>query len=62
MEEIKAALKLLQEAILELEAAVHVHKKNQNQNSSRIQELKDVIRNTHDRLNHVLEQVKKGEK
>ncbi len=61
MEKIKNALTGLEQAVLKLESAIHTNKKEQNKNTEQINQLKAVIRRTHDRLDKALIDYHKGE-
>ena len=55
MEQIKEAIKNLEQSVIRLEAAVHATKKNTTQTTEEIATLKNVIRQTHDRIDHALQ-------
>ncbi len=61
MEQIKSAITQLEQAVLKLETAVHVSRKEQTQSLEKISELKNAIRHTYDRLDKALDAYKKGE-
>jgi len=54
MEQIKQAIKNLEQSVLRLESAVHATKKNNGRASEEIATLKNVIRQTHDRIDRAL--------
>ncbi len=54
MEEIKEALKSLEQSVLKLEEAVHVAKKEHIHAIEELQELKSVIKTTYHRLDSAL--------
>ena len=54
MEQIKQAIKNLEQAVLRLESAVHTTKKNNSLATEQIATLKNVIRQTHDRIDRAL--------
>lgn len=61
MEQIKSAITQLEQAVLKLETAVHLSKKEHTQSMEKISELKQVLRRTYDRLDKALDTYKKGE-
>lgn len=61
MEQVKNALKTLEDAVVRLEQAVHAHKKNTVQANERIVELKGVIKTAYARLDKALLSFKKGD-
>lgn len=60
MEQMKNALNALETAVLRLETAVHVSKKAKGQSKEQIDELKQAIKTTYDRLDKALVAYKKG--
>ena len=59
MEQTKNALTTLEQAILKLETAVYTTKKTQAQLSEQVIELKQVIKDTYQQLNTLIEQFQK---
>ena len=55
MEQIKEAIKNLEQSVIRLEAAVHATKKNTTRTTEEIATLKNVIRQTHDRIDRALQ-------
>lgn len=60
MEQMKNALKALESAVLRLETAVHVSKKELTQSKEKIDEFKGALKTTYDRLDLALDAYKKG--
>jgi len=60
MEQTKAALTSLEQAVLKLESAVYASKKTQSQLAEQVADLKQLVRATHDRLNTVIDTYRKG--
>lgn len=54
MEQIKQAIKNLEQSVLKLENAVHTSKKNAGHTAEEIATLKNVIRQTHARIDKAL--------
>lgn len=54
MEEIKKAINGLEQALVELETALHQTKKDKEQALEKVSELKEVIHTTHTRLDNAL--------
>ena len=54
MEQIKQAIKNLEQSVMRLESAVHATKKNNSRAMEEIATLKTVIRQTHDRIDRAL--------
>lgn len=54
MEQIKQAIKNLEQSVLRLETAVHTAKKTNTRTTEEITTLKKVIRQTHDRIDKAL--------
>ena len=61
MEQIKQAITNLEQSVLRLEAAVHAAKKNNGRAVEEIATLKNVIRQTHDRINKALTRYQQSE-
>lgn len=61
MEQIKDALKSLEESVLKLETAVYNSKKGRVEAQEKVAELKNVIKNAYHRLDSALIQFKQGE-
>lgn len=61
MEQIKEALKSLEESVVKLETAVYNSKKTRAEAHEKIAELKQVVQNTYRRLDMALTQFKQGE-
>ena len=59
MEQTKTALTALEQAVLKFETAIHTSKKTQAQLSEQVIELKQVIKETYQRLDALIEQFKK---
>ena len=59
MEQTKAALTTLEQAILKLESAIYASKKTQAQLSEQILELKQAIKTTYERLDKAIEMYQK---
>ena len=60
MEQIKSALTSLEQAVLKLESAVHISKKERGRANDEIIQLKGVIRRTYERLDKALTNYQKG--
>lgn len=60
MDQIKEALKSLEESVLKLESAVYGSKKVRVEAQEKVLELKQVVKNTYDRLDRALTQFKQG--
>ncbi len=54
MEQIKQAIKNLEQSVLRLETAIHTAKKNNTRTTEEITTLKKVIRQTHDRIDKAI--------
>lgn len=54
MEQIKQAIKNLEQSVLRLETAIHTAKKNNTRATEEITTLKKVIRQTHDRIDKAI--------
>ena len=61
MEQLKSALKSLEEAVFRLETAVHGAQKRRLGCEAKIDELKQAIKTTHDRLDKALLNLKPAE-
>lgn len=61
MEQVRNALRTLEEAVVRLEQAVYVHKKNTVQANKQIVDLKEVIKTAYTRLDNALTSFKKGD-
>ena len=61
MEQIKQAIKNLEQSVLRLEAAVHTTKKNNSRTLEEISTLKNVIRQTHDRIDRAIKRLNETE-
>ena len=61
MEQIKQAITNLEQSVLRLEAAVHAAKKNNGHAVEEIATLKNIIRQTHDRINKALTRYQQSE-
>lgn len=61
MNQVKQALKTLEDAVFHLEQAVYMHKKNTVQANNKISELKQVIKKAYSRLDEALTSYKKGD-
>ncbi len=55
MEQVKQAIKNLEQSVIHLEAAVHASKKNTIRATEEVATLKNVIRQTHNRIDHALQ-------
>lgn len=60
MDQIKEALKSLEESVVKLESAVYGAKKVRVEAQEKVAELKQVVKNTYDRLDRALTQFKQG--
>lgn len=60
MEQMKNALNALEKAVLRLEEAIHVAKKERTAAKEQVQELKLALKTTYDRLDKALAAYKKG--
>ena len=54
MEQIKQAITNLEQSVLRLESVVHATKKNNSRTAEEIATLKNMIRQTHDRIDKAL--------
>jgi len=61
MEQIKEAVKALEQAVLHLETAVHSSKKAHTRSAEEIMTLKTAIRTAHDRMDKALTKFKQGD-
>ena len=61
MEQIKQAIKNLEQSVLRLESAVHTTKKNNGRTLEEIATLKNVIRQTHDRIDRAITKLNESE-
>ncbi len=61
MEQVKNALKSLEDAVIKLEEAVYASKKERADAEEKVRELKQVIQHTYHRIDEALSHVKKGE-
>ncbi len=59
MEQIKQAIKNLEQSVLRLETAVHAAKKKNGRSTEEISTLKAVIRQTHDRIDRAINRFQK---
>ncbi len=60
MEQVKSALKSLEQAVFKLENAVYAAQKNKQGAAAQVQELKQVIKTAYARLDAAIAQVKQG--
>ena len=60
MDQIKEALKSLEESVIKLESAVYGSKKARVEAQEKVVELKQVVKNTYERLDRALIQFKQG--
>ena len=61
MEQIKQAIKNLEQSVVRLETAVHTTKKNNSHALEEIATLKTIIRQTHDRIDKALSRYHQSE-
>jgi len=61
MEQIKQAITNLEQSVLRLESAIHTAKKNNSRSTEEIATLKNVIRQTHDRIDKALSKYQQKE-
>ena len=61
MEQIKQAITNLEQSVMRLETAIHMSKKNTSRASEEIATLKNVIRQTHARIDKALERYQQKE-
>ena len=61
MEQIKEAIKALEQSVLHLETAVHTSKKVHTRSAEEIMTLKNAIRTAHDRMEKALTKFKQGD-
>ena len=61
MEQIKEAIKALEQSVLHLETAVHASKKANTRAEEEIMTLKKAIKTAHDRMDKALEKFKQGD-
>ena len=61
MEQIKEAIKALEQSVLHLETAVHASKKANTRSAEEIMTLKKAIKTAHDRMDKALTKFKQGD-
>jgi len=61
MEQIKEAIKALEQSVLHLETAVHSSKKVHTRSAEEIMTLKQAIKRAYDRMDKALEKFKRGD-
>lgn len=61
MEQIKQAITNLEQSVIRLEAAIHAAKKNNTRATEEIATLKNVVRQTHDRIDKALSRYQQKE-
>ena len=61
MEQIKEAIKALEQSVLHLEAAVHTSKRAHTRSAEEIMTLKKAIQTAHDRMDKALIKFKQGD-
>jgi len=61
MEQIKEAIKALEQAVLHLETAVHTSKKAHARSAEEIMTLKKAVKTAHDRIDKALTRFKQGD-
>ena len=61
MEQIKQAITNLEQSVIRLEAAIHATKKNNVRATEEIATLKNIVRQTHDRIDKALSRYQQKE-